>query len=339
MEAFLAAQEAWLEQNLPAGACIVPTDEYGEPTLPKGARPHWGREAEGVLTACYVEARNGSIRQQLYTLAAPSTDAAPDDVPVAPARKPRSDVTQKGAAMVGDLRTDALHQALREQPIGDDQLIGMLVLALGGRNVTVKSGIAGRGFGGNKLAKLAETLTEGGVLTHDLATLRQTAREALVEVLSCREDHSASGMGARHAGAAIDADAFLPSMATEDFLPVLSRAALEQCAAEHAIAIQARVKDTRAAVMAHFREATFIYPGARFAPTANELAARRNPASMFGGGEGDDEDGSGEGHNAEPGGGHGAERDEEPDAGEDAPAPNVAIPSAASAAVPASMAA
>jgi hypothetical protein len=176
--------------------------------------------------------------------------------------------------MVGDFRTDALHQALREKPIDDDQLIAMLVLALGGRNVTVMSGVAGR-YRASSLGAVAATLTEGRAVTRDLVIIRQAAREALVEVLSCRENQSASGIGARYAGAAIDADAFL---ATEEFLPALSRAALEQCASANSVAPQARVKDTRAALIARIGDGTFVYPGARFEPTEEEQAAQRERA-------------------------------------------------------------
>ena len=42
--------------------------------------------------------------------------------------------------MIGDLRTDALHQALADTPIEDDTLLGLLILAFGGDNVTVDSG-------------------------------------------------------------------------------------------------------------------------------------------------------------------------------------------------------
>jgi hypothetical protein len=192
-------------------------------------------------------------------------------------RKPRPDLTAKGAAMVGDFRTDALHPALSEKPIDDDQLIAMLVLALGGRNVTVMSGVAGR-YRASSLGAVAATLTEGGAVTRDLAIIRRAAREALVEVLSCRENQSASGIGARYAGAAIDADAFLPNMATEEFLPALSRAALERCASTRSVAPQARVKDTRAALIARIGDGTFVYPGARFEPTEEEQEAQRERA-------------------------------------------------------------
>lgn len=282
VDAFLAAQTAWLEANLAEGDCITEMDEYYRPKLPKGAQQHYGRAGEGVFTAHYIEARSGIVRETHYTLPAGRGGASGTGTEDAePVRKARPDLTAKGAAMVGDLRTDALHQALCEKPVDDDQLVAMLVLALSGRNVTVLSGVTGR-HRANHLARVAETLTEGGAITRDLTTIRHAAREALVEVLSCRENHSATGMGARYAGAAIGADTYLPNMATEEFLPALSRAALEQCAEASEVAKQVRVKDTRAALVARFSDGTFIYPAARFAPTEAELKARRNPASMVG---------------------------------------------------------
>ncbi len=129
-------------------------------------------------------------------------------------------------------------------------------------------------------------------------------------------------MGARYAGTAIDADVFLPNMAMEEFLPALSRAVLEKCAIANDIAPQARVKDTRAAVVARFAAGTFIYPEARFAPTAAELEARRNPASVNG--DDDDADDLEDGENAEgletakyEPGEAGAEEDDRPEAGPD----------------------
>jgi hypothetical protein len=95
---------------------------------------------------------------------------------------------------------------------------------LAGKNVTALSGVTGSHRA--NLGRIAETLTEEGVLTRDLAMIRNAARETLVQVLSCRENQSASGMGVRYAGTAIDADTYLPNMATEAFLPALSRAAI-----------------------------------------------------------------------------------------------------------------
>lgn len=296
LDAYIGAQQAWLEANLPEGGSIVPIDEYGRLQLPKGAQERWtSRPSEGDLIAFAVDPRSGKIRQAVYEM---TRRTAPDgqggkagDAVIG--RRPRPDVTQKGWAMIGDLRTEALHQALREQPIEDDQLLGMLVLALGGQNVEVRSGVANRNMADFGIrARIAETLMEGGVLTRDPDALRQAARGMLVEVLSCRVNHSASGMAARYAGAAIDADTFLPTMATEEFLPCLSRAALERAASAEGVLPGQRTKDTRAAVIARFEGGRFIYPDARFAPTDAELEGRRDPSTLVPGLDGDAGDGS-----------------------------------------------
>jgi len=57
--------------------------------------------------------------------------------------KSRPEVTQKGNAIIGDLRTDALHQSLRERDIDDGTLLALLVLALGGKNVSIQSAAEG----------------------------------------------------------------------------------------------------------------------------------------------------------------------------------------------------
>ncbi len=279
VDAYLAAQHAWLDANVGERGCIVEMDDYQRPKLPRGAQQQWSNKAEDVMTAFSVDQRTGIIRENYFTLPATEPGQTAAVGAVEPVRKIRPDLTGKGSSMIGDFRTDALHQALREKPIGDDQLIAMLVLALAGNNVTVLSGVVGR-HRVSRLGQVAEALTEGGVLTRDLDAIRHAARETLVEVLSCRENHSASGMGARHAGSAIDADAYLPNMATAEFLPALSRSALEGCAAAHSIRVWPRVKDTREAIATHFRNGTFVLPAARFAPTEAELEARRNPAGI-----------------------------------------------------------
>jgi len=239
----------------------------------------YGKPRKGDHVACYVNTRTGEVDQVAYCLPEPRQKASTGSIEnEKPAPKARPDITAKGMAMIGDLRTDALHQALREAPIGDDVLMGLLVLGFGGRNVQVHSGAASKGYGWRE--RIAETLTEGGVLTQDLAVLRTAAREMLVEVLSCRVNMSQSGMGAQHAGAAIGADLYLPNMATPEFLSCLSKQAMQRTASANRVAPRNTGKETRAAVIAHVGTGSFVHPAALFPPTAKELEARRHPASL-----------------------------------------------------------
>ncbi|AMS45542.1 ParB family chromosome partitioning protein [Aminobacter aminovorans] len=110
-----------------------------------------------------------------------------------------------------------------------------------------------------------------GSFAFDNDTLRIAARGALIDVLSCRENISKSGIVAIVAGGAIGADAFLANMGTEDFLSCLSRPALEASCADTPVLPRARVKDTRAALVEHFKGGHFVHPAALFAPDAASL--------------------------------------------------------------------
>ena len=302
VEEFLGAQNEWLANNLPKGGHVAEIGAYGEVTLPPKAMRNYGKARKGDCIACYVDARTGEVAHVPYTLpeARKASGAGGRGAEEKPAPKPRPDITAKGVAMIGDLRTDALHEALREAPITDEALIGMLVLALGGRNVQVDSGAAERGGYGWR-ERLAEKLTEGGVLTQDLQLLRATAREMLAQVLSCRDNKSQSGMGARYAGAAIGADLYLPNMATQAFLSCLSKQAMASTASAHRVAPRNTGKETRAALIAHVGNSTFVHPAALFPPTAKELEARRRPSSLTET-EGGDEDLDAEPDNPQAGG-------------------------------------
>ena len=102
-------------------------------------------------------------------------------------------MTKKGVGLIGDLRTEALHRALREAEIADDTLLGLLVLAFSGGHVQVQSGARGDDTRWGRRGRVALGIAEGGVLTTDPAALRRAAREMLVEVLSCRVGVSCSG--------------------------------------------------------------------------------------------------------------------------------------------------
>ena len=283
VEGFFGAQQEWMQNNLPERGTLLPVDEYGRGQLPKKAERVYSKPAKADLVGHYIDARSGEVETIVYRLpetkkAGKPTDGTKtttgaagggddDDAPIA---RTRPDVTQKGVAMIGDLRTDALHQALADTPIEDDTLLAMLILAFGGDNVSVDSGSDQRG---DDRQAICRTLTEGGVLTADRDLLRQAARKMLIGVLSCRENRSQSGPFARIAGEAIGASLRLPNMATEEFLSCLSRGALESVARAESVNIAPRAKDTRACMVTRFKDGTFVYPGALFRLTPEELAA------------------------------------------------------------------
>jgi ParB family transcriptional regulator, chromosome partitioning protein len=285
---------------------VLTAETYGGVKLPAQAMRHYGPpDAPGVKVGICLDGDSGKVRQVLFTMPAPASrggsEAATDGTSDASASKPRADVTQGGTAMIGHMRTDALHAALQREPIDDGQLIALLVLALAGQNVEVKTGAGQDHMAYGTRERIAKPVIEGGAITSDPEVLRAAAREMLMHTLSCRENFSHSGPAARIAGAAIGADAHLPSMATQEFLSCLSKKALEAVAVSLNVRVQPTGKATRLDVISKVGAGRWIYPAAAFATAAGERARDHGPEYcptddlMSAGGDDRGEDGDGAG--------------------------------------------
>lgn len=280
VEGFLGAQHEWMTSNLPKRGAIVEVNSWGQPELPKKAAQVYGKPSTSDHTALYLD-RDGKVQTVHYRLpetakpkgsGAEGTAEGGDDAGAFTTQKARPDVTQKGHDMIGDFRTDALHEALGRAPIEDDMLMALMVLAFAGQNVRVDSGADGTFYGGKRFSRHAVTLfDEHGKLAFDQDALRIAVRSVLIDVLSCRRGMSNSGMVSRIAGEAIGADEYLPNMGSEDFLLCLSRQALEASCAEASVQPRPKVRETRAALVEHFQNERFVHMSARFAPPAEEL--------------------------------------------------------------------
>lgn len=282
VEGFLGAQHEWMTNNLPKRGAIVEVNSWGQPELPKKGSQVYGKPSKSDHTALYLD-RDGKVQTVHYRMpeAANPKGAVGDgsvtggnDADAVATPKARPDVTQKGHDMIGDFRTDALHDALGRAPIEDDMLLALMVLAFAGQNVRIDSGADGTFYGGKRFSRhVVGLFDEHGKLAFDQDTLRVAVRSVLIDVLSCRRGMSNSGMVARIAGEAIGADAFLPNMGSEDFLVCLSRQALEASCAEASIQPRPKVRETRTALVEHFANEHFVHASARFAPPADELLA------------------------------------------------------------------
>lgn len=280
VEAFLGAQQEWLSNNLPKRGAVLEVNDWGQPKLPAKASQVYGKPGKGDNAGWYINPRDGSVQSVAYRLpeakkkAAAGDDDADTVHGTVDAPKARPDVSQKGLDMVGNLRTDALHEALARAPIEDDTLMALLILSFAGTNVTIVSGSSDNPYDhANGRKHAARLIGEDGKLSFDRETLQQVARSLLVDVMSCRRNRSDSGLSARIAGDAIGADAFLPNMATEEFLACLSRGALEGAAEAAGVPVRIKVKDTRAALVEHFADGNFIHPASTIAPAADEISA------------------------------------------------------------------
>jgi ParB family chromosome partitioning protein len=276
VEAFLGAQQEWMTQNLPKKGVIAEANNYGEVKLPAKAERVYGAPKKSDHTAMYLD-REGKVKTVNFRMPeakkkGKGAENAGGENEAVVISKSRPDVTRKGIEIIGDLRTDALHEALSRAPIEDNTLLALLVLAFAGQNVRVDSGAGGDFRFGGRFGRHAAALFDAeGKFAFDTDTLRIAARGVLIDVLSCREGMSKSGMVALVAGSAIGADGFLANMGSEDFLSCLSRPALEGSCANTPVLPRARVKDTRAALVEHFKEGHFVHPAALFAPDAASL--------------------------------------------------------------------
>ncbi|BCH68303.1 hypothetical protein RvVAT039_pl11360 (plasmid) [Agrobacterium vitis] len=271
------------EQPSQEGA-IVDVNNWGQPELPKKAERVYGKPSKSDRVAMYLD-RDGKVQSVAFRMpeekkvkgkggtsaSDTSADALDDSVIESP--RPRPDVTQKGQDMIGDFRTDALHEALGRAPIEDDTLMALLILAFAGLNVRVDSGASDDVFGSKRFKRhAAQLIGEDGRLAFDTDTLRVAARSMLIDVLSCRRGMSNSGVVSRIAGNAIGADGFLPNMGSEDFLLCLSRQALEAAAKEANVLPRQKVRETRAALVDHFRQERFVHSAALFVPDRQDIS-------------------------------------------------------------------
>lgn len=282
VEAFLGAQQEWMTNNLPKKGAIIEVNNWGQPELPKKAERVYGKPSKSDHVGMYLD-RDGKVQSVAYRMpeekkkgrggAATAGGLPENDDAVVDAPKSRPDVTQKGQDMIGDFRTDALHEALGRAPIEDDTLMALLVLAFAGLNVRVDSGANDTVLGSKRFKRHAARLIgEDGKFAFDRETLRVAARSMLIDVLSCRRGMSNSGVISRIAGDVIGADGFLPNMGSEDFLLCLSRQAMEAAAKEANVLPRQKVRETRSALVDHFKEEKFVHPSAVFAPDRQDIA-------------------------------------------------------------------
>ena len=285
VEGFLGAQHEWMTNNVPKRGILAETTNWGEVKLPPKAERVYGKPNKSDSTAMYLD-REGKVQTVHFRMpqekakkaqaggsaGSVAPDASADDVVVTSV--PRPDVTRTGVEMIGDFRTDALHEAFGRAPIEDDVLMALLVLAFAGQNVSVDSGSGSPTFGRNRFAPHVASLVDAdGKLACDMGTLRIAARSVLADVFSCRENRSNSGIVALVAGEAIGANNFLPNMGTDEFLSCLSRPALENVCLSTKVLLKPKVKDTRAALVTHFKDGHFVHPRALFAPDVEKLSA------------------------------------------------------------------
>ena len=335
-EAFVSAQRAWLDANMPKNGVMLEVDQYGREKLPPRAQPTWTKPKKGDKIGFAIRPRDSTIHEVVFRFAEPelkkgrgrSVDSADD---AKPTPKKRPEITHKGEEIIGALRTEALVKSLEVNPCDDTTLIGLLVLALSARNVTIQTDDYDRPARTN----LVQSITEGGRLSQDAERMRVVARQILAGILSCTLGRGDSGLVARIAGDALGADSHIGNMATEDFLGCLSKAGIEKVGSSLRVLPCPRAKDTRAEVLKQAAGTTYVHPAAHFALTEAEVALHQEPPRVYswdsggsdeepaedssreGGQQTDDAGDDGLGEDDEPGQGEGRASSDDSEAGQD----------------------
>ena len=283
IEGFLGAQDEWLRKTLPENTIVLTLAADGSPVLPRHATATF-RDGADVKKGRYVNPQTGQVEELGYIVHEPAAPKAPatanasktaattatPGTPDAASTRTRPEISAKGVAMIGLMRTDALHMAVQRAPLDDAALIGLLILALGADNVAVT---APETNGKDRIKAAALRIAAGSVLCTDPETLRAAARDVIAASLSCKDDVTNSGPGARIAALVTEARDHLPTMATEEFLGTLSKSALETVARMNRVTVAPTARETRARMVSKFKGAVFVHPEALFEFSKAELKA------------------------------------------------------------------
>ncbi len=178
VDAYLGAQQEWMANNLPKRGTIVEAGQWGEAKLPPKAERVYGKAGKSDHTAMYLDCE-GKVQSVAYRMpeakkAKGKGTASEDTGGTTVVAKSRPDVTRKGIEMIGDFRTDALHEALARAPIEEDTLMALLVLAFAGRNVSVDSGSSDTVYGHARLERHAALLS--GKTAGSTTTVRRSTK-------------------------------------------------------------------------------------------------------------------------------------------------------------------
>ncbi|WP_148300149.1 hypothetical protein [Acetobacter papayae] len=259
--AYAAAQEQWLAECVPEGGVKMEAGEYGQAATPDGYKrvTNWMAAEETDVMGYFLNPNTLKIdeiplrplgTEEQGTAAAPRS-LAPTSVA---APKERAAISGTGLAMLGQIRTQALHAALDAvvEDVDPWDLVAALLLALGGKNVSVRTPEREPYGQMSRQETALAALFPEGVLIRDPALLRQEAVAVLKNVANCTiSQHSGSGLTAQIMGLLFDADAQMPNMAFDDFLKCFSKPGIMEAGKALKLLPRNTGKEMRNAIMAH----------------------------------------------------------------------------------------
>ncbi|WP_124297980.1 chromosome partitioning protein ParB, partial [Acetobacter pasteurianus] len=276
--AMFKAQQIWAEKTRPEGTIYLQSNEYGEGIAPDGYRKvgSWEMERDGDIPAIWVNPRTLQIQKgRLRELGEQSTRRTESDALSLPSAqnpekpKERADISGTGLKIIGEVRTQALREALAAARESADpwDLIGAFLLALSADNVNIHGDNTYDPYGAaSERDRAVASVFPEGVLVRDPAVLRNAALEVLCSFMNCEVSmHSGSGLPAQILGVLFNADAHMPTMAFEDFLKTYSKPGITKAVQAEGLEEKPTGKAMREALMAHVGEKRWVPEPATFA--------------------------------------------------------------------------
>ncbi|GCD54407.1 hypothetical protein NBRC3188_3104 [Acetobacter pasteurianus NBRC 3188] len=276
--AMFKAQQIWAEKTRPEGTIYLQSNEYGEGIAPDGYRKvgSWEMERDGDIPAIWVNPRTLQIQKgRLRELGEQSTRRTESDALSLPSAqnsekpKERADISGTGLKIIGEVRTQALREALAAARESADpwDMIGAFLLALSADNVNIHGDNTYDPYGAaSERDRAVASVFPEGVLVRDPAVLRNAALEVLCSFMNCEVSmHSGSGLPAQILGVLFNADAHMPTMAFEDFLKTYSKPGITKAVQAEGLEEKPKGKAMREALMAHVGEKRWVPEPATFA--------------------------------------------------------------------------
>jgi ParB/RepB/Spo0J family partition protein len=267
LDGFLAAQVAYVGAQTAALAAqgeriqFVPWDRAeNRPLIPQGYERDGYRDDEKPIPKGSKRLRLVSVAEDGYQLgkrvtmlvapippkpaAAAKGKGGGGDPPAEPRVRPP--VAQRGMAEIAAAKTDALRRTLREASLPPVDAIRLLLLALGGANVSVTADPDSR----HRTADLRQIADQAAV-AEGIGNLCRLAGEALARMALVNGPTVYHGQGeaAERIGDAVSAHRLLPRFDTAEFLAHVSGAELRRLAATARIGSVTKVADIRAALV------------------------------------------------------------------------------------------
>ena len=73
-EAFVSAQRAWVDANMPKNGVWIEIDEYGREKLPPRAQPTWTKPKKGDQIGFSIHPRDGTIHEVVFRVSEPEVE-------------------------------------------------------------------------------------------------------------------------------------------------------------------------------------------------------------------------------------------------------------------------